>query len=101
MWTTGVIYLAGADELSVQTTKAQFNVAALARDLDSTLCANFHYGYCRKLGQLQAAEVVRVTSGAETYLRACQLRGQKLGSIKPSVLQKTSGWGGYFGNRAE
>lgn len=30
---------------------------------------------------------------AETYLRACMVRGQKLGNIKPSVLQKTTGWG--------
>jgi hypothetical protein len=77
---------------------AQFNASTLAQDLDSALRANFHYDYCRKLGQLQAAAVIPVTRGAETYLRACQLRGQKLGNIKPGALQKTAGWSKYFDN---
>lgn len=68
----------------------------LARDLDSALCTNFHYDYCRKLGQIRAAAVVQVMHGAESYLRACQSRGQKLGDIKPLVLQKTQGWDRYF-----
>ncbi|MGC1375441.1 MAG: GH3 auxin-responsive promoter family protein [Anaerolineales bacterium] len=78
--------------------ESQSPVDAVALDL--ALRANFHYDYCRKLGQLQAAEVIPVTRGAESYLRACQLRGQKLGNIKPAVLQKTTGWGGYFDNPA-
>ena len=64
----------------------------LAKDLDDALRANFHYDYCRKLGQLGAAQIVNVTGGTERYLRARQARGQKLGNIKPSVLQKTTGW---------
>ncbi len=79
-------------------TTGPFEASALAQDLDSALRANFHYDYCRKLGQLQAVAVIPVTRGAETYLRACQQRGQKLGNIKPSLLQKTSGWGRYFEN---
>ena len=74
----------------------QFDASALTQALDSALRTNFHYDYCRKLGQLQAAAVARVTRGTETYLRACQLRGQKLGNIKPAALQKTSGWHIYF-----
>jgi hypothetical protein len=66
--------------------------SSLAEDLDTRLRENFHYDYCRKLGQLAPAEIVRVSDGAETYLRACRSRGQKLGNIKPSVLQKTTGW---------
>ena len=64
----------------------------LARKLDSALRANFHYDYCRKLGQLERIDVVYVVNGAEKYLMACQARSQKLGNIKQSVLQKVKGW---------
>jgi len=73
----------------------------LAKDLDKALRENFHYDYCRKLGQLGEAQVVHVTNGAGTYLRACQARGQKLGNIKPSVLQKTIGWEEWFEAKRE
>ncbi|MEO7838292.1 MAG: GH3 auxin-responsive promoter family protein, partial [Anaerolineales bacterium] len=68
----------------------------LAEDLDSALRENFHYDYCRKLRQLKAAQICHVTRGVETYLSACQARGQKLGNIKASVLQKNTGWGKWF-----
>ena len=68
----------------------------LATDLDKALRKNFHYDYCRKLGQLTEAQVVHVTDGAKTYIHACQARGQKLGNIKPSVLQKNTGWREWF-----
>lgn len=68
----------------------------LATDLDKALRENFHYDYCRKLGQLAEAQVVHVTDGAKTYIHACQARGQKLGNIKPSVLQKNTGWREWF-----
>lgn len=68
----------------------------LTADLDLILRKNFHYEYCRKLGQLQEARVVFVARGAETYLQACQARGIKLGNIKPRVLQNSTGWGEWF-----
>jgi len=68
----------------------------LAEDLDNALRDNFHYDYCRKLGQLEAVQIHRVTRGVETYLSACQARGQKLGNIKASVLQKNTGWSKWF-----
>jgi GH3 auxin-responsive promoter len=68
----------------------------LTEDLDSALRENFHYDYCRKLGQLEAAQICHVTRGVETYLSACQARGQKLGNIKASVLQKNTGWKDWF-----
>jgi hypothetical protein len=68
----------------------------LSDSLDSLLRQNFHYDYCRKLGQLSPAQVTLVRRGAETYIAACQARGQKLGDIKPAVLQKSTGWGKYF-----
>jgi len=68
----------------------------LAAELDSALRENFHYDYCRKLGQLHGAQIQHVTRGVETYLMACQSRGQRLGNIKVSVLQKNTGWQDWF-----
>jgi hypothetical protein len=70
----------------------------LTTELDSALRANFHYDYCRRLGQLGEAQATQVTRGAEVYIQACQARGQKLGDIKPSVLQTSTGWGKWFEN---
>ncbi len=70
---------------------------ALQADLERSLRQNFHYAYCRKLGQLAASRVRLIAAGgAEAYLRARQSRGQKLGNVKPAVLQHTTGWGEYF-----
>jgi hypothetical protein len=69
---------------------------SLVDDLDNALRENFHYDYCRKLGQLESIQVLYVTQGTETYLIACQMHGQKLGNIKPSALQKTVGWKKWF-----
>jgi hypothetical protein len=72
----------------------QAQPAAMQAELERRLCENFNYAYCRKLGQLGEARVVVARPGAaERYLRACQARGQKLGGIKPALLQTTAGWG--------
>jgi len=65
-------------------------------DLDAALSANFHYAYCRQLGQLAEPRLILVVNGVEAYLQACQSRGQKLGNIKPAALQKTTGWSQWF-----
>lgn len=80
---------------SDQRSKA--GLANLASDLDKRLRRNFHYDYCRRLGQLAAVKIFWIDHGAyEAYLQACQARGQRLGNIKPSCLQKTTGWGDCF-----
>lgn len=81
--------------------ESNVNVEGLNHHLDSALRANFHYDYCRKLGQLEVVEVVYVVNGAERYLKACQARGQKLGNIKQSVLQKTGGWRPWLAEKKE
>jgi hypothetical protein len=68
----------------------------LAAALDTALRANFHYDYCRRLGQLGPARVVPVQDGAATYLTVCQGRGMKLGTIKPTVLDRLTGWTAAF-----
>ncbi|MCC6985850.1 MAG: GH3 auxin-responsive promoter family protein [Anaerolineales bacterium] len=72
----------------------------LTTQLDTSLRANFHYDYCRRLGQLAETQTVQVKDGSAAYIRACQGRGQKLGDIKPSVLQKSTGWGEVWSQKS-
>ena len=73
------------------------NMNSFAMTLDQKLRQNFHYDYCRKLGQLAAVDIFLIDQGArEAYLFACGEQGQRLGHIKPSSLQKTVGWDKYF-----
>jgi hypothetical protein len=70
---------------------------SIPHNLDEMLRTNFHYDYCRKLGQLQAVKVFKLTGDPlQEYLRECVRRGQKLGDIKPTVLHLESGWDQVF-----
>lgn len=66
-------------------------------DLEQALQANYHYRYCRDLGQLAALRVCRVVDGQATYLANCAARGQRAGDIKPAVLHAGGGWAQAFG----
>ena len=70
-------------------------------DLESKLRENFHYDYCRKLGQLKEIKLFILSGNPEReYIEACQNKNQKLGNIKMTALSKESGWenifSGYF-----
>ena len=69
---------------------------ALAAELDARLRENFHYDYCRRLGQLAPARVQWVRDGAATYLVTCQALGMKLGDIKPALLDRATVWESAF-----
>ncbi len=90
-----ILYIELSNEPSIELRNT------LTAELDSILRENFHYDYCRKLGQLNEARVIPVVRGAEAYLIACQARGIKLGNIKPGVLQKSTGWGEWFESAGE
>ncbi len=61
---------------------------------------NFHYAYCRDLGQLAALRVFRIAGqGGEDYLQGCVAQGQRLGDVKPRALHRLSGWTGLFSGR--
>ncbi len=65
--------------------------------MERGLSDNFHYRYCRRLGQLGPVGSFRVRRGAlETYLAGCLARGQRLGDIKPTALHPASGWSRRF-----
>ena len=66
-------------------------------DLESKLRENFHYDYCRKLGQLKEIRLFILTGNPEReYIETCQNKNQKLGNIKMTVLSKESGWENIF-----
>jgi hypothetical protein len=69
----------------------------LMEAVEAKLCGNFHYAYCRKLGQISHVDLYLINRNArEAYLSACNARGQRMGDIKPKFLEKTSGWEKHF-----
>jgi hypothetical protein len=74
-------------------TASTAHLRRLGAALDAALRANYHYAYCRDLGQLAALRVFRIAAAAQaSYLRRCQALGQRLGNIKPTALHQYSGW---------
>lgn len=68
-----------------------------AEELDHRLRENFHYDYCRKLGQLNRVRCYRLTGNpSEEYIRRCQQDGQRLGDIKQAVLSLKQDWAHYL-----
>jgi hypothetical protein len=69
----------------------------LGSTLEILLQENYHYRYCRDLGQLAALRVFRIAGGAQAaYLAQCQAHGQRAGDIKPLVLHLREGWAQAF-----
>ena len=60
--------------------------------IDGALRENFHYDYCRRLGQLRKAEVAVVKDGDRQYMENCVRFGMRLGDVKPTCLSNRQGW---------
>jgi len=60
--------------------------------IDAALRENFHYDYCRKLGQLKKVDVTVIKNGAQQYIENCIKFGMRLGDIKPTYLSNKRGW---------
>jgi hypothetical protein len=59
----------------------------LAAALEAAFAENFHYSWCRRLGQLDRVAARRVGPGASrALLLASAARGQRLGDVKPARL---------------
>jgi hypothetical protein len=78
--------------LFIELSPGQCMPVALADGLEAALQQNFHYAYCRRLGQLAAAQPILIRNGAEAYLRRCQQRGRRLGNVKSALLDNQTGW---------
>ncbi len=81
-------------------TKEQIDKKKLTEDLDERLRENFHYDYCRKLGQLEPMELFLIDykdkSATEVFLEEYQKKGKKIGNVKPSILSSQIGWSNIF-----
>jgi hypothetical protein len=87
-----VLYLQPASDQS-----REIEPEAIAVNLDKLLRCNFHYDYCRRLGQLQAVSVVLVAGHAQQdYLLAKHAQGLKIGDVKSAMLERTTGWEAVF-----
>lgn len=69
------------------------DLVELGASLEAVLRENFHYAYCRDLGQLGPARAVRARENAlESYLAARRARGMREGDVKPIALARDRGW---------
>lgn len=85
--------------------KKRYRLYTTAKDvtseaLDAALCEGFHYDYCRRLGQLDCAEVVQITGDPDkNFIEKLTDDGMRIGDIKPAVLSSRGGWENYFTER--
>ena len=93
----GFFMLAPETDRYVLYVKSKVVAKGFAQCLDDALRENFHYDYCRKLGQLKPLKVFISTGNMEEeYLAECVRRGQRLGDIKPVALHLQGGWDEVF-----
>lgn len=73
------------------------SLEVLQSDFENELLNNYHYNYCRQIGQLLDFKVVKIKDGNKKYLERCTNEfGQKLGNIKNIIFSKNLGWEKYF-----
>lgn len=72
----------------------------LGAELEAAFQQNYHYRYCRHLGQLDPVRIFYIDGNAlDVYLSVCQAFGQRAGNIKPVVLHHRGGWSRFFQGR--
>lgn len=67
----------------------------MGQEIDSAFRENFHYDYCRRLGQLGHCRVFLIKTDQDAfqvYLTTCTELGQRLGDIKPVALHPYQRW---------
>lgn len=66
-------------------------------DMDNLLRENYHYDYCRKLGQLKKLKIFKLTRHPQKeYINHCTQSGQRIGDIKSTILSTKTGWDKIF-----
>lgn len=72
-------------------------VNQLENRLEQLLCGNFHYEYCRRLGQLKPVLVRHIFGNPrQDYLEFCAKKGQRIGDIKNTVFSADQSFGALF-----
>lgn len=68
------------------------DVAKVKKELDNRLRENFHYNYCRNIGQLKSPGIFLMDEEAEKKYLHVKSAGKKSGTIKFIKLDKMPGW---------
>lgn len=69
----------------------------LKDSIEEGLKENFHYKYCRELGQLDEVGIFRINKdGIKNYTEMCNKYSQKIGDIKPKILRIELDWSQCF-----
>lgn len=90
--------------LFLESAKSSQKLKEVAETLDGRLQSNYHYKYCRKLGQLGKLRIFSISSdknkkASDVYLEESQAAGKKIGNVKPAALSSKTGWSGKFSGR--
>lgn len=87
--------------LFLQADAADGKLRDVAQRVETGLRDNYHYDYCRRLGQLDRLRLFRVTGDARaTYLERCVEAGQRAGDVKPTPLHSSTDWTHHFEGQA-
>lgn len=71
----------------------------LTKKIETSLRKNYHYNYCRHLGQIGASKVYLIDpqqNTSDVYLTTCVELGQRLGEIKQTSLHPYLHWSKRF-----
>jgi hypothetical protein len=68
----------------------------MASRVEHFLMQGAHYAYCRKIGQLGPVHAVAVQGAARALERRRIAEGGRLGELKPSPLDRRTGWDSFF-----
>jgi hypothetical protein len=84
-------------QLSVGACVDNYGLARLLERFEEGLCRNFHYKYCRDLGQLAPVCLFLIKDkGRESYHAACRSLGMREGDIKVTALSTRLDWAEWF-----
>lgn len=68
--------------------------------IDTALKDNMQYAHARNIGQLQPMKVFHIrATGDRSYYQRCLQDGQRMGDIKPAILDRRRDWQSYFQGR--
>lgn len=85
--------------LYVQVRGSLADTSDLGDSFDELLRRNYHYDYCRRLGQLDRCGVFLIADAVDApaaFLARRTEQGQRLGDVKPAVLDRLDDWRTYF-----
>ena len=84
----GFRLLVPSDDRYILYTETDADVSTIEKGLRE----NFHYDYCRNLGQLKEVAVVKIANAEKQYIANCLRFGMRLGDIKPTYLSNRKVW---------